>query len=92
MTMISKHVGDYKKCLFKDLKVGDFFILKNDKEGKIFIKMKDVSFSYIREGMYYKSLKNSFCVGEYKLRYQHRSIECYKMGGRIEFLLGIIED
>lgn len=83
----SVHIGDYKRCQFKDLEEGDFFILDRDPQGDIFIKMKKTMFTYEVDGQLYKTIKNSFCVKDHNIRYIQPTFTCYKMGGRVEFLL-----
>ena len=85
--MKTRHIGDYKKCLFKDLEEGDFFIRAKDTEGKILIKISSLVHSYEEEGRTYKTIRNCFSLEENKARYTQPSLECYKMGGRIEILL-----
>ena len=81
------HVGDYKKCQFKDLEEGDFFILDRDPQGDIFVKMKKTQFSFDVDGESYKTIKNSFCINNHNVRYVQPTFTCYKMGGRVEILL-----
>lgn len=85
--MKTVHVGDYKKCQFKDLEEGDFFILDRDPQGDIFIKMEKTQFSIDVGGELYKTIKNSFCINNHNVRYIQPTFTCYKMGGRIEILL-----